>query len=60
MASSGEDSCDDLQEAILMLVAERGTLDSWEYSIECCKDHQLVVGAVKSLESLGEVRLDCT
>ena len=43
-----------------MLVAERGTLDSWEYSIECCKDHQLVVGAVKSLESLGEVRLECT
>lgn len=55
MASPGEDSCDDLQEAVLRLVAERGTLDSWEYSIECCKDHQLVVGAVKSLESLGEV-----
>ena len=59
MASSSEDSVD-LQEALLRLVDERGTLDSWDYSIESCKDHQLVVGAIKSLESLGEVRTHCT
>ena len=61
MASSSEDNTSaDLQETILRLVDERGTLDSWDYSIECCKDHQMVVGAIKSLESLGEVRTEHT
>ena len=55
MASGGDGA--DLQEAILLLLDVRGTLDSWEYSVECSKDHQVVVGAIKSLESLGEVRM---
>ena len=40
---------------LLKLLAERGSLDSYEYSKETGCDHQAVVGAIKSLESLGDV-----
>ena len=43
------------QEHLLKLLAERGTLDSYELSQELAKDHQAIVGTIKSLHSLGEV-----
>ena len=50
MATSESD-----QEHLLKLLAERGTLDSYDLSQELHKDHQAVVGTIKSLHSLGEV-----
>lgn len=45
----------DLGERLLKLLAERGSFDSYILSQELGKDHQQVVGAIKSLHSLGEV-----
>ena len=53
MATSTSD-----QEHLLKLLAERGTLDSYDLSQELHKDHQTVVGTIKSLHSLGEVSSD--
>ena len=47
----------DLCESILKEIDKNGSLDTLEYSKEIEKDHQVVVGAVKSLESLGNVGL---
>ena len=46
----------DLGEKLLKLVAKRGSVDSYELSQELGVDHQQVVGSIKSLQSLGEVR----
>lgn len=51
MATSASD-----QEQLLKLLAERGSFDSYDLSQELVKDHQVVVGTIKSLHSLGEVR----
>lgn len=48
---------DGLPEQILEIVAERSLLDSYQYACELGKNHQEIVGAVKSLESLGDVSL---
>ena len=45
--------CD--SEGLLRILASRGSFDSYELSQELGKDHQQVVGAIKSLQSLGEV-----
>ena len=50
MATSGSD-----QEQLLKLLAERGSFDSYDLSQELVKDHQVIVGTIKSLHSLGEV-----
>lgn len=48
-------SDEDLGEKLLKLLAFRGSLDSYELSQELGVDHQQVVGAIKSVQSLGEV-----
>lgn len=50
MATPGRD-----QEQLLKLLAERGSFDSYDLSQELVKDHQVIVGTIKSLHSLGEV-----
>ena len=46
----------ELADLLLKLVADRGSIDSYEVAKELHKDHQLVVGAIKSLQSMGNVR----
>ena len=44
-----------LVERFLKILAERGSFNSYELSEELRCDHQLVVGTIKSVQSLGEV-----
>ncbi|VDP93199.1 unnamed protein product [Echinostoma caproni] len=44
-----------IQEKILLELDKRGTLSSLELANEWDIDHQLVVGALKSLQSLGDI-----
>ncbi|XP_019861088.1 PREDICTED: phenylalanine--tRNA ligase alpha subunit-like, partial [Amphimedon queenslandica] len=44
-----------LSDALLEALAEKGRVDSYEYATSVGKNHQDVVGAVKSLESFGDV-----
>lgn len=46
---------EDLGKRLLKLLASRGSLDSYHLSQELEKDHQQVVGVIKSLQSIGEV-----
>lgn len=50
MAEQGE-----LSEFILKTLEVQGRLDSYELAQKIGKDHQLIVGAIKSLHSLGNV-----
>ena len=52
MASSKEL---DLGGLILQFLEENGQLDSYEFSRETGREHQSVVGAIKSLQSVGNV-----
>ena len=54
-ASSPPVSEQDLSGRLLKLLAERESFDSYVLSQELGKDHQQVVGAIKSIHSLGEV-----
>ena len=45
----------ELAEQLLVILAERGEINTLEISKELNADHQKLVGAVKSLQSLGEV-----
>ena len=45
-----------LLEEILKAIDQQGQLDTYEYATTTGRDHQTVVGAIKSIESLGEVR----
>ena len=45
----------DIGEQLLKLLAERSSVDSYQLSQELQKEHQLIVGAIKSLQSLGNV-----
>ena len=47
-----------LPERILEAVASKGQVDSCQYACNFNIDHQSVVGAIKSLESLGDVSID--
>ena len=49
------ESVSELCGTLLQLLDDRGSIDSYEVAKELDKDHQLVVGAVKSLQSLGNV-----
>lgn len=40
---------------ILYFLAEHKILDSYQYACEYGQDHQMIVGAIKSLQSLGDV-----
>ena len=42
-------------EDLLKFISNRGSLDSYDYAQETGSEHQAVVGAIKSLESLGDV-----
>ena len=42
-------------EDLLKFLSDRGSLDSYGYAQETGSEHQAVVGAIKSLESLGDV-----
>ena len=46
---------DNTRELILQNLKEKRVLDSCQFAKEIGTDHQQVVGAIKSLESLGEV-----
>ena len=45
----------ELAETILQLIAERDQIDTLDVAKELNVDHQKIVGAVKSLQSLGDV-----
>ncbi len=45
----------DLNETLLALLAERGCFDTQTLAKELQIEHQKLVGAVKSLQSLGDV-----
>lgn len=45
-----------LSEKILVHLEQHGTVDSLELAKLWNEDHQKIVGAVKSLQSLGEVK----
>ena len=45
----------ELSTILLKLLETRGSLESYEISRELGKDHQHVVGAIKSIHSQGEV-----
>lgn len=45
----------DIDQLILQCVDVKGVLDTYELSITEDKDHQLFIGAVKRLQSLGEI-----
>ena len=47
----------ELDGLILHTLEQRGRLDSYEFSKELGKGHQTVVGAIKSLQSVGNVSL---
>ena len=49
------ESVSELCGTLLQLLDDRGSIDSYEVAKELDKDHQLVVGAVKSLQALGNV-----
>ena len=46
-----------LNQLILEKVNENGSVDTLRLSEEINKDHQLLVGAVKSLQTLGDVSM---
>jgi len=49
------DNTKETGELVLQELKKKESLDSYYFSRETGRDHQLVVGAIKSLESLGEV-----
>ena len=42
-------------EQLLKFLSDRDSLDSYQYARDTGCEHQAVVGAIKSLESLGDV-----
>jgi len=46
---------DEIDQLILEAISIRGTIDTFEFSKEHDKDHQLIVGAVKRLQTFGDV-----
>ena len=40
---------------ILQVLEEKGQLDSYDFSKETGREHQTVIGAIKSLQSVGNV-----
>ena len=48
-------AAESLNQFLLEKIDANGTVDTLELSKECNKDHQSLVGAVKSLQTLGNV-----
>ena len=46
---------DGLGDLILQTLEQKGRIDSYDFSKETDRDHQTVVGAIKSLQSVGNV-----
>ena len=44
-----------LDRLVLEAVEERGSIETFEFAKECGKDHQSIVGSVKSIHALGDV-----
>ncbi|XP_065907105.1 phenylalanine--tRNA ligase alpha subunit-like [Dysidea avara] len=44
-----------LNEEILKAIDDNGQIDTYEYAISTGRDHQIVVGAVKSIQSMGNL-----
>ena len=44
-----------LSQFLLVAIDSRGCVDTLEFAKESSKDHQQIVGAVKSLQTLGNV-----
>ena len=47
----------DFVQLLLRTLSEKEIVDSYELSVVIGKDHQLIVGAIKSLQSMGDVRV---
>lgn len=45
----------DFEKLILEEVENTGKLNTYEFAKDLQRDHQLIVGAVKSIQSVGEV-----
>lgn len=56
LKSHSSDAAQDLGEKILELLNTKSPLDTNDIGLELNEDHQKIVGAVKSLEALGNVR----
>lgn len=46
-----------LTEEILKAIEARGSLDTYEYATATNRDHQSIVGVIKSIQALGDVSL---
>lgn len=44
-----------LERLVLEAVEERGSIETFEFAKELGKDHQAIVGSVKSIHALGDV-----
>lgn len=44
-----------LTEEILKSIETKGSLDTYDYATTTGKDHQTVVGVIKSVQALGDV-----
>ena len=47
---------DGLDRTILSLLAQKDSINTSDLAVQLGVDHQLIIGAVKSLHSLGDVR----
>ena len=46
-----------LDKVVLEALEERGSIETYEFSKELGKDHQSIVGSVKSVHALGDVSI---
>ena len=44
-----------MDKLVLETLQERGSLETFEFAKELGKDHQAIVGSVKSIHALGDV-----
>lgn len=44
-----------LDRLVLEAVEERGSIETFEFAKECGRDHQSIIGSVKSIHALGDV-----
>ena len=59
-ANTGKTVMAELGGKLLQLIAERDQIDTIDVAKELRVDHQKIVGAVKSLQSLGDVSTACS
>lgn len=49
----------ELNDLILQTLEQKGKLDSYDFSKLTSREHQTIVGAIKSLQSVGNVSTPC-